>query len=134
MQIFLARIVIAYNRSKILRVLLSYDRDFFFSSFLFCLTHFYLTARYIGVIRNIIIYNYDFVLVTLFVSFSYVMILILNNIVFELIIFFWQLKVIRSLNLIVDQRYLSILQFRSFTIFISSFNNIYNKRKIISKF
>lgn len=30
MQIFLARIVIAYNRSKILRVLLSYDRDFFF--------------------------------------------------------------------------------------------------------
>lgn len=29
MQIFLARIVIAYNRSKILRVLLSYDRDFF---------------------------------------------------------------------------------------------------------
>lgn len=103
-------IVIAYNRSKILRVLLSYYRDFFFVFLSFytilLLFFFYLTSHVlISVrsryrIRNTIIYNYDFILLTLY-----------DSLVFELIIFFWQLKVIRSLNLI---RWYDIFQFFSF--------------------
>lgn len=111
-------IVIAHNRSKILRVLLSYYRDFFFVSlsfytilllcnfffsllFFFCLiSHVLISVRSRYRIRNTIIYNYDFILLTLY-----------DSLVFELIIFFWQLKVIRSLNLI---RWYDIFQFFSF--------------------
>lgn len=58
----------------------------FFFSFMLNITHFNLS---IHGIRNTIIYNYDFILLILY-----------DSLVFELIIFFWQLKVIRSLNLI----------------------------------
>lgn len=66
----------------------------FFFSFMLNITHFNLG---IHGIRNTIIYNYDFILLILY-----------DSLVFELIIFFWQLKVIRSLNLI---RWYDIFQF-----------------------
>lgn len=76
---------------------------------------------------NIIIYNYDSVLLlTLHDSLaSYVMMIpVLNNTVFEPIIFFWQLKV--KSDLLIRSLY-DIFQF--FDHSQSLFNNIYKKKK-----
>lgn len=84
---FFCIFIILYNSSSLQFLL-----------FFFCLTsHVLISVKSRYRIRNTIIYNYDFILLTLY-----------DSLVFELIIFFWQLKVIRSLNLI---RWYDIFQF-----------------------